>query len=160
MMKISRDLALKILKYQLDNKEFYFPFILMCKEYGTCRGENSTDKDYVEIIAKDDYQDILTDKYHNDFKLQENLQNLHKETIKLMVKGFIEKITQENNINKIESLAKKYRAEWKEELWESENIEKYGFNEFVGGKAEAFEECLNILKLDYEKKENVSTTSI
>lgn len=46
----------------------------------------------------------------------------------------------------ISILAKKYRKEWKEELWESEKIEEYGLNEFVGGKAEAYEDCLDIIK--------------
>ena len=54
-----------------------------------------------------------------------------------------------DNINlrkiKIENLAKKYRKEWKIELCESEDIIIFGENEFVGGKAEAFEECLKIL---------------
>lgn len=44
------------------------------------------------------------------------------------------------------TLAKNYRKEWKEELWESEKIEEYGFNEFIGGKAEAYEDCLDIIK--------------
>lgn len=46
----------------------------------------------------------------------------------------------------IESLANKCRREWKEELWESENIEEFGFNEFIGGKAEAYEDCLKIIR--------------
>lgn len=46
----------------------------------------------------------------------------------------------------ISTLAKDYRKEWKEELWESEKIEEYGLNEFIGGKAEAYEDCLDIIK--------------
>jgi tetratricopeptide (TPR) repeat protein len=34
-------------------------------------------------------------------------------------------------------LAKENRSLWKREMCESEDIEKYGFNEFVGGKADA-----------------------
>ncbi|PIT93249.1 MAG: hypothetical protein COU06_00945 [Candidatus Harrisonbacteria bacterium CG10_big_fil_rev_8_21_14_0_10_38_8] len=43
-------------------------------------------------------------------------------------------------------LAKNYRSYWKEELWESEKIEEYGFNEFIGGKADAYEDCLDLIK--------------
>lgn len=46
----------------------------------------------------------------------------------------------------ISVLAKNYRADWKEELWESEKIEEYGFNEFIGGKADAYEDCLDLIK--------------
>lgn len=63
-----------------------------------------------------------------------------------MQKGFLEKITENSLERKIEKLAKKYREEWKEELWESENIEEFGLNEFIGGKAEGCEECLDLIK--------------
>jgi len=43
-------------------------------------------------------------------------------------------------------LAKNYRSDWKEELWESEYIEEYGLNEFIGGKADAYEDCLDLIK--------------
>ncbi|MFA6138397.1 MAG: hypothetical protein WC667_09940 [Sulfurimonas sp.] len=49
-------------------------------------------------------------------------------------------------IEKIADLAKEYRSQYKKELWESTDIEKFGFNEYMGGKAEAYEECLVILK--------------
>ena len=55
-----------------------------------------------------------------------------------------------NNIKVLEkhitTLVKNYRKEWKEDLWESENIEEFGFNEFIGGKAEGCEECLDLIK--------------
>lgn len=51
-------------------------------------------------------------------------------------------------IQEISDLAKEYRAYWKEELWKSEDIEEFGFNEFIGGKADAFEDCLDIIKKD------------
>lgn len=47
---------------------------------------------------------------------------------------------------KIENLAREYRALYKSEKWESEDIEEFGENEFFGGKLEAFEEVLEILK--------------
>lgn len=43
-------------------------------------------------------------------------------------------------------LVKENRSLWKREMCESEDIEKYGFNEFVGGKADAYEDCLDLLK--------------
>ena len=49
----------------------------------------------------------------------------------------------------IEALAKEYRKEWKEEFWESDNIEEFGLNEFLGGKAEGFEEALEILNKSF-----------
>jgi hypothetical protein len=67
-----------------------------------------------------------------------------------MVKGFVDKITNRFLENDIKKFAKEYRKEWKEELWESEDIEKFGLNEFIGGKAEAFEECLEIME-NYRK---------
>lgn len=51
----------------------------------------------------------------------------------------------------IEMLAKNYREDWKEELWESEDSEEFGLNEFIGGKAEAYEDCLEIIK-SYKKQ--------
>jgi hypothetical protein len=46
----------------------------------------------------------------------------------------------------IAMLAKNYRAEWKENLQENEKIEEYGLNEFIGGKAGAYEDCLDLIK--------------
>jgi len=144
-MKISRELALLILKYLLENKDFNFPFKIMCKRY-----ENNQifckDNNYTEIIAEDDYDNLLADSTYNDFELWEDLQNLDKETLELMVKGFIEKITYKNAMDKISILAKKYRKSWKIELCKSVNIEEYGLNEYLGGKADAYEECLKILQ--------------
>jgi hypothetical protein len=49
-------------------------------------------------------------------------------------------------IDKIAALVAEYRQNWKADLWESEDSEEFGLNEFLGGKMEAFEECLDILK--------------
>lgn len=46
----------------------------------------------------------------------------------------------------IEVLAKKFREVWREELCESEDIEVFGRNEYFGGLADAYEECLAILR--------------
>ena len=44
------------------------------------------------------------------------------------------------------SLATTYRALWKIELCDSEDIEKYSENEYFGGKADAFEEALALIR--------------
>ncbi|MFZ2975276.1 MAG: hypothetical protein WA055_01425 [Candidatus Moraniibacteriota bacterium] len=85
-MKISRELAIKILKYLDENPDFYFPFLVMCKEY------SDEDDDFVEIEA-DEWENIEEDEKYQTFELWENLQNLDEETLKLMSKGFLEKIT-------------------------------------------------------------------
>ena len=51
-MKISRDLALKILNYQIQNPKIYFPFLVMCKGYGI----DTDDNDFVEIAPENDYE--------------------------------------------------------------------------------------------------------
>jgi len=138
-MKISRELALKILKYLLDNEKFNFPFIVVCK------GLDGSD-DFVEVVPKDDYDMLVKTQEYENFELWENLQNLDVETLQLMSKGFIERIVSNSILDEISTLAKKYKNNWKEELWESEDIEEFGSNEFLGGKAEAFEESIQIIK--------------
>lgn len=147
-MPISRSLALKIIKYLLDNPSFYFPFLVMCKGYASNTDE---DEDFVEIVPDDDYQDLLDSPEYNTFELWTNLQYFDEQTIMLLSKGFIEKIINENAISKIEESAKGYRELWQLDLCESAKILEYGFNEFLGGKAEGFEESLEILKLAYLK---------
>jgi hypothetical protein len=53
-------------------------------------------------------------------------------------------------IKNIEDLAIEYRKYWKEGLWESKDIEEFGLNEFIGGKAEAYEDCVQIIKQDFQ----------
>jgi hypothetical protein len=62
----------------------------------------------------------------------------------------LEKITGESLEKHIATLAKNYRNEWKEKLPESASIEEYGLNEFIGGKAEGYEDCLEIIR-SYKK---------
>lgn len=62
-----------------------------------------------------------------------------------MAKGFLHKIEHTDILNKISNLAIEYRKSWKEDLCESESIEEYGLNEFLGGKAEAYEDCVQII---------------
>ncbi len=138
-MDINRDLAIKILKYLHQHKDFYFPFLVMNKEY------TEEDDDFVEIEPSE-WEMISEDQNYQTFQLWENLQNLDEETLKLMSKGFIAKITNDSLEKDISELAKNYRKEWKENLPESAKIEEYGFNEFIDGKAEAYEDCFEIIK--------------
>ena len=138
-MPISRELAIKILKYLDQHKDFYFPFLVMNKEY------TEEDDDFVEL-EPNEWKMIAQDNTYQTFQLWENLQNLRKETLRLMAKGFIEKIIGESLQLQIAELAKNYRKDWKKKVSEFEKIEGYGFNEFLGGKAEAYEDCLRIIK--------------
>jgi len=138
-MDISRELAIEILKYLDQHKDFYFPFLVMNKEY------TEEDDDFVEI-EPNEWEMIESDENYQTFQLWENLQNLDERTLKLMAKGFLEEITGSSLEKKIYELAKEYRKEWKEVLCESEYIEEFGSNEFLGGKSEAFEECLYLIR--------------
>ena len=140
-MKIQREQVIRIIKYLEENKNFYFPFKIICEDLK----ENS---EYcgADCLKEIDYEFIEKNKSLVNFYLEENLQNLYPETLELMVEGFLHKIEHTNILNKISNLAIEYRKSWKEDLWESPNIEEYGLNEFLGGKAEAYEDCLELLK--------------
>lgn len=88
-MKISRELAIKILRYLDEHKDFYFPFFVMCREY------TEENNDFVEI-EPDEWKMIASDDKYKTFELWENLQNLYEDTMQLMAKGFIEKIANES----------------------------------------------------------------
>ena len=90
-MKIDRKLAIQIFEYLDKHKKFYFPFRIMCGEY------TLEDDDFVEI-EPNKWRIILEDESYQTFELWENLQDLDEETIKLMSKGFIEKITNSKGI--------------------------------------------------------------
>ena len=139
-MKITRNETLNILKYLDKNPNFYFPFEIICEDFN-----DEDDLFNVDCLDIDnDY--IYNNKSMKNFILVENLQHIHEETTILMAKGFIDKIENTSALNEISSLATKYRKSWKQDLCESEFIEEYGENEFVGGKFEAFEECIQIIK--------------
>ncbi len=138
-MDISRELAIAILKYLDKNKDFYFPFLVMNQEY------TPEDNDFVEIEPSE-WEIIAEDENYKTFQLWENLQNLGIDTLKLMAKGFIEKITNEFLEKYIAQRAREYRAYWKEKLPESAKIEEYSFNEYILGKAEAYEDCLDFIR--------------
>ena len=84
-MDISRELAIKILKYLDENKDFYFPFLVMNKEY------TEEDDNFVEI-EPNEWEMIAGDENYQTFQLWENLQNLDEQTLELMARGFIDKI--------------------------------------------------------------------
>lgn len=88
-MDISRELAIVILKYLDTHKDFYFPFLVMNQEY------TPEDDDFVEIEPSE-WEMIEEDRDYKTFQLWENLQDLRVDTLELMVKGFIEKITGES----------------------------------------------------------------
>jgi hypothetical protein len=85
-MKITRELALQILKYCHEHKDFYFPFLVMCKEY------TPEDDDFVEVEFGE-WELILEDESYQTFELWENLNDLRGDTTELLAKVFIEKIT-------------------------------------------------------------------
>ena len=88
-MPISRELAVKILRYLDQHKDFHFPFLVMNQEYA------EEDDDFVEL-EPNEWEMIEGDERYQTFQLWENLQNLYEETLKLMVQGFIERITKES----------------------------------------------------------------
>ncbi|MBE0513690.1 hypothetical protein [Sulfurimonas sp.] len=139
-MPISKELALKILRYLLDNPSFYFPFKIVCINF------DEDDELYDVEVSQEMLDEVLNSDEFKDFELVENLQHLDLKTLQLMSKGFIEKIVHADVLKQIETAAKEYRNLWKIDICESVEIEEYGFNEFVGGKAEGFEESLEILK--------------
>lgn len=111
----------------------------MCQEY------TPEDDDFVEIKAEE-RRNIEEDEIYQTFELRENLQHLYPETLSLMAKGFVEKIINSSIEKEVKSLKKQYRELYKPQLTESLKIEEYGTNEFFWGKAEAFEEALEIIK--------------
>jgi len=138
-MKINRDLAIRILKYRDQHKDFYFPFLVMSKEY------SDEDEDFVEV-EPNEWGMIEDDAIYQTFELWENLQDLREGTDEFLARGFIEEIVGHSLERHIYALAKNYRKEWQEELWKSDRIEEYGLNEFIGGKVDAYEDCLYLIR--------------
>jgi len=103
-MNISRKLAIKILKYLDQHKNFYFPFLVMKREYFM--------KNIVWVEAEpNDWEKINNDKKYKTFQLWENLQSIDELTLKLMVKGFLEEISHKTVESQIQKLAQNYRKE-------------------------------------------------
>ena len=139
-MELTKDKVLNILRYLDENPNFYFPFKIICKDFN----ENNELFDVNCLDIKSEY--VYNNKSMNTFMLKVNLQRLDKETTKLMAKGFIDKIENISALDKISNLAIQYKKNWQKNLCDSEYIEKYGENEFFGGKAEAFEDCMQIVE--------------
>ncbi len=73
--------------------------------------------------------------------------NEELEILEALENGSLKKsINADEEIALAQNAAKEYRSLWKRDVCESVEIEEYGFNEFLGGKAEGFEESLEILK--------------
>lgn len=103
-MPISRELALKILRYLLDNPSFYFPFKIVCINF---------DELYDIEISKEMLDEVFNNDDFKDFELVEDLQCLDLQTLQLMSKGFLDKIVNNDALNQIETYAKEYRNLWK-----------------------------------------------
>lgn len=133
-MKVSRELALQVLKYCSKNPDFYFPFLVMCQEY------SPEDDDFVEI-EPNEWENIEEDEIYQTFELWENLQNLKGDTTELLAKWFIEKIvdnskikkfifltfewfTQEPNLSDIENIQMIWISEWKTSKEAFNNLKK------------------------------------
>ena len=84
-MKITRELALSILKYCHYHREFYFPFSIQCREY-------IKDDDNFSEVPVEDWAHVQNNKDLQTFELWENLQNLDYKTTELLSRGFIEVI--------------------------------------------------------------------
>jgi hypothetical protein len=84
-MPITRELAIQILKYLHTHPDFYFPFMVMNREY------TEEDDDFVEIDPEE-WDMIAEDEGYQTFELWENLQNLDLDTLRLMSKGFLDVI--------------------------------------------------------------------
>lgn len=138
-MKISRELAIKILKYCFENQKFYFPFLVMCQEY------TPEDDDFVEI-EPEEWENIEEDENYQTFELWENLQNLDEEILRLLSKWFIDKILNESLEKEIINSLRCYKKLYKENIWEGVDILEYWENDFFWGKKEAFEDVLNLIK--------------
>ena len=89
-MEISRELAIRILKYCHEHrKDFYFPFQVVCKEY---RMEDKHPNEDFDVVEPENWETINNDKIFQTFELWENLQNLYSKTVRLMAKGFLDQI--------------------------------------------------------------------
>ncbi len=62
-MRITREEALQILKYQKGNPNAFFPFIVVNQKY------TPEDDDFVEIVPEDDLENIFEDKNYKTFEL-------------------------------------------------------------------------------------------
>lgn len=151
-MKISRKLAIQILKYCEDYKDFYFPFLVMCKEY------TLEDDDFMEV-KPNKWGMIESDEIYQTFELWENLQNLYEETIELMAKGFIERITNSEidmrNFIFYTTEGYTFQPNSENEMSDVENCQILGW-----GRGSNFKEAFNDFKKENSWLENSSFNRI
>lgn len=138
-MKISRELAIKILKYLYENPDFKFPFVVVCLEY------TPEDDDFVEIMPEE-WQIIFEDSGYKTFQLWHRFKDMEDYSINLLSKWYLEKILQKSLKNELYNLFNFYNQLYDEELLLSKDIQKFWENEFFGWKKEAFEDALEVLK--------------
>ena len=81
-MKITRKLAIELLKYCHEHPDFYFPFLVMCREY------TPEDDDFVEIESNE-WETISEDDIYQTFELWENLHDLREGTTELLAKDLL-----------------------------------------------------------------------
>lgn len=139
-MPITRKLAIQILEYLYDNPNYYFPFLIVCKEY------DSEDDDFVEITPEE-RQDIEDDEIYQTFQLWENLQDIKLDTSELLAKWFIERIMFDSLKGEIRENINQLSKSLDYKLSENMKILEYWDNEFLRWKKEAFEEILEKIKL-------------
>ncbi len=142
-MKITRKQVLNILKYLNKNPEFYFPFGIICQDF--TEDDSLYDVDCTEI----EYEVFEKNTLLVNFALEENLQDLYPETVKLMAKGFLEKMLFESNLSHVDTNEIKNKIIDCEKFinpygCEIEDSEKFALNEFLKGKVEAYHEFLQI----------------
>lgn len=129
-MKITRELVILILKYCSENPNFYFPFLVMCKEY------IPEDEDFVEICSNE-WKNIKEDEVYQTFELWENLQDVRQNTTELLAKWFIEKILANSKIKKFIFLTFEWFTQ-EPNLEDIENVQMIWIWEWINSK-KAFE---------------------
>ena len=138
-MKIDRKLAVQILKYCHEHCEFYFPFLVMCKKY------SSEDDDLVEICCNE-WESIEQDKSYQTFELWDNLKRYNNKSIKLLSIGFINEIIGNSILKDLEILVKNYKSYLRKDINNINGLEEFGLNQFIQGKADAYVDCVIIIK--------------
>jgi len=140
-MKISRKLAIIILRYLFDNPDFYFPFLVVCKEY------TPEDNDFVEI-SPNEWSNIDEDESYQTFELWKKIQDIpdNKVIEDIVFKWFINVILYDLIEKYIKNSFKNYDDLYNLNLTESDEILKYWENEFFWWKREALQEVLELIE--------------
>ena len=88
-MKITRAIAVAIMKYLLAHPEFYFPFLLMNQEYGKDNVEPG-EEGYFDEITRDDFENCIEDTEYKTRELREDVQGNDLGTIPLLAQGYFQ----------------------------------------------------------------------